>query len=109
MKHSREMIHLVAQKAAEETNSTFAENEPLFIRTITHHFTGRLKRISTCHGHSFLHLSDAAWIPDDGRFHDLLAKGIPNEVEPIIGECRLNMAHILDIYTWDHALPDKQK
>src|SRR5207237_9826450 len=49
-----------------------------FIRTVTHHLTGRLIKVTQ----SELVLEDAAWIPDDGRFSDALRTGKVNEVEP---------------------------
>lgn len=42
--------------------------EAVFIRTATHHYTGRLVAVDE----TFLHLDDAAWIADDGRFADCL-------------------------------------
>ena len=52
--------------------------KPYFIRTVTHHLTGRLVEVSE---HE-LWLEDAAWIPDDGRFAQAVEKGEFSEVEP---------------------------
>jgi hypothetical protein len=49
-----------------------------FIRTVTHHLTGRLIKVFP----QELVIEDAAWIADDGRFSDALKKGEFNEVEP---------------------------
>ena len=49
-----------------------------FIRTVTHHLTGEL----TLWTETELILRNAAWIADDGRFADALAKCEFNEVEP---------------------------
>lgn len=49
-----------------------------FIRTVTHHLTGRLISVSD----QELLISDAAWIADDGRFSQAVEKGQFNEVEP---------------------------
>jgi hypothetical protein len=49
-----------------------------FIRTVTHHLTGRLVYV----GEHELALEEAAWIADDGRFTPALAEGKFAEVEP---------------------------
>ena len=49
-----------------------------FIRTVTHHLTGRLIAVTN---HE-LWLEDAAWIADDGRFSQAIETGIFEEVEP---------------------------
>jgi hypothetical protein len=93
----------------DEQNDTFVIGEPLFIRTITFHMTGKLERISHCGETTFLHLSDAAWIADDGRFTPCIEKGEINEVEPVTCEMRVNVSSIVDVYTWNHPLPRTQK
>jgi hypothetical protein len=49
-----------------------------FIRTVTHHLTGKLAAVFD----QELVLEQAAWIADDGRFADALKKCEFNEVEP---------------------------
>lgn len=49
-----------------------------FIRTVTHHLTGRLVAVAE---HELV-LEDAAWIADDGRFAQAIEKGEFAEVEP---------------------------
>jgi hypothetical protein len=49
-----------------------------FIRTVTHHLTGRLIQVTQ----QELVLQDAAWIADDGRFTQAVASGEFAEVEP---------------------------
>lgn len=49
-----------------------------FIRTVTHHHTGRLVAVYPAE----LVMEDAAWIADDGRFADALKNETFNEVEP---------------------------
>jgi hypothetical protein len=64
-----------------------------FIRTVTHHYTGRLNRV----GPLELVLTDAAWIADDGRFSDALKSGEFSEVEPYPdGEVIIGRGAILD-------------
>src|SRR5437016_2334962 len=52
--------------------------QPYFIRTVTHHLTGRLVDVTE----QELWLDDAAWIADDGRFAQAVATGEFAEVEP---------------------------
>lgn len=49
-----------------------------FIRTVTHHYTGKLLAVHQLE----LVLTDAAWIADDGRFMQAVASGEFNEIEP---------------------------
>lgn len=77
----------------------------VFVRTVTHHYTGRL----AAHDPHFLELEDAAWIADDGRFADALAEGSLNEVEPYPGSCLVAVGALLDVSEWLHDLPRTQK
>lgn len=77
-----------------------------FIRTVTHHLTGRLVKVTP----KELVLEDAAWIADDGRFHDALKTGNLNEVEPFPdGEVIVGRGSLIDAVEWRHALPKVQK
>ena len=78
--------------------------QAVFIRTVTHHYTGRLVAADE----TFLSLEDAAWIADDGRFADCLANGTPSEVEPYPGACLVAVGAVLDVSPWGHDLPRKQ-
>ena len=49
-----------------------------FLRTVTHHLTGKLEEVHF----QELVLSQAAWIANDGRFADALVSGEFDEVEP---------------------------
>ena len=48
-----------------------------FLRTVTHHYTGRLVKVLD----NELVLENAAWIPDDGRLSEALMTCKFNEVE----------------------------
>lgn len=78
-----------------------------FIRTVTHHFTGKLIRVTK---HELV-LMDAAWISDDGRFHDAMTKGTLNEVEPYLEgqEVIIGRGSIIDACVWGYDLPKEQK
>lgn len=78
-----------------------------FIRTVTHHYTGRLVRVFP----GELVLTDAAWIADDGRFMEAMRDGTFNEVEPW-PDGRQVIVHrggILDATAIPFKLPREQK
>lgn len=77
-----------------------------FIRTVTHHLTGKLVEV----GPQELVLIDAAWIADDGRLSDALKSETFSEVEPfpdgrriIVGRASLIDAQVIE------KLPRSQK
>jgi hypothetical protein len=76
-----------------------------FIRTVTHHYTGRLEAVYQ----KELVLSECAWIADDGRFHTALSTGELNEVEPMLGNVIIGRASVIDASVWTHKLPRTQK
>lgn len=78
-----------------------------FIRTVTHHYTGKLIKVFR----NELVLMDAAWIADDGRFMNALEQGTLNEVEPFPDnqEVIIGRGSVIDATVWNHALPRKQK
>jgi hypothetical protein len=78
-----------------------------FIRTVTHHYTGRLLKVTSTE----LLIEDAAWIADDGRFADFLKSGEASEVEPYPDGVKviLGRSGILDAVKWTSKLPREQK
>lgn len=83
----------------------FVVGEPVFLRTVTFHLTGRVIAIKD----GFLVLDNAAWIPSDGRFMQAINDGALEEVEPVDVFVRVNISSIVDAYHWSHELPRKQK
>ena len=73
---AREIARLFG--AQPQTGHPYTIGSPYFIRTVTHHHTGRLVAVTE---HELV-LEDAAWIADDGRFADALKTGNFSEVEP---------------------------
>jgi hypothetical protein len=81
-------------------------NAAVFIRTVTHHYTGAL----IAYDAHWIVLHDAAWIADDGRFADFLKTGEAREVEPYPdGPVLIGVGAVLDISFFTHPLPRKQK
>lgn len=83
----------------------FAIGDSVFIRTVTHHQTGRISGI----GSDWIKLDDAAWIADDGKFSTALKTGVFNEVEPVPNWCLVGRGAIIDMHPWPHALPREVK
>ena len=79
--------------------------DKVFIRTVTHYYTGQIKTITD----SDIVLADAAWIADTGRFSDALKTGKLNEVEPFPGSVIVCRSVIVDVCEWAHDLPREQK
>lgn len=79
----------------------FQVGDAIFIRTVTHHLTGRILDM----GPDWIQLGEAAWIADDGRFHTALATGVFSEVEPIPDWCIVGRGAIIDAFPWPHPLP----
>ena len=61
-----------------QTTKIWQIGEKYFIRTVTHHLTGKLEAVTD----NELLLSSACWIADDGRFMNAVATGEFSEVEP---------------------------
>lgn len=84
----------------------FQVGENYFIRTVTHHFTGKLTAVYP----QELVLNDAAWIADDGRLGDTIKTGNFSEVEPYPdGPLVIGRASIIDAIVLPVKLPRSQK
>lgn len=94
-------------KGSAEVSHPYEIGKPYFIRTVTHHLTGKLIRVTS----KELVLEQAAWIADDGRFHDALKTGKLNEVEPFPSDLPVIVGRgsLIDAVVWKHALPTEQK
>lgn len=78
--------------------------KPVFIRTVTMHYVGRLKAVFE---HELL-LSECSWVADSGRFHTALKEGKLSEVEPYVTDVVLGRGAILDVSEWRHDIPKDQ-
>ena len=81
--------------------------ENYFIRTVTFHYTGRLKAVYD----KEIVLETAAWIAVDGRFTEAVSKGDYSEVEPYPDdrEVIIGRGSIVDANIITHPLPRVQK
>ena len=105
------LLHAVGNESEEESPQT-AGSHPLlgknvFIRTVTHHYTGKVEDVTDTE----IVLSTASWIAHDGRFHNAMVDGSLDEVEPYHAETlvRVNRGALVDWSAYRHELPTKQK
>ena len=73
----KEVREIAALFGTSQTQHPFEIGENYFIRTVTHHHTGKLVAVTT----GELVLENAAWIADDGRLTEALKTGNFSEVE----------------------------
>ena len=94
---------LQPKKMRKSDDSHWEVGSAYFIRTVTHHYTGRLIKVTG----KELVIEDAAWIADDGRFAQFVAGGEANEVEPFPDGARVIIGRgaILDAVKWNAKLP----
>ena len=94
-------------KGPSEPSHPYEVGKNYFIRTVTHHLTGKLVKVTS----KELVLETAAWIADDGRFHDALKNGTLNEVEPFPKDLQVIVGRgsLIDAVIWNHKLPTEQK
>ena len=96
----------MAQKIA--SNGSMLQNgKNVLIRTVTFFQVGRIERVTR----SWVYLRDASWVGDTGRFGACLANGTFSEVEKIPGDgaIMVSRAAIVDMFAWNHALPNSTK
>lgn len=93
------------KKATQAAGLEALIGNPVIIRTVTLHYTGRL----TARSGGYLTLADAAWIADTGRWAEALRSGVLSEVEPYPGTCYVAEGAIVDVSPWAHALPRETK
>lgn len=108
---ARELLALFNRESQAQPASPFPSyvsvGKPVFVRTVTGFYTGRVVSASA-HG---LDLADAAWIADTGRFADFLKSGptAQTEIEPYPDGVFILHGVIVDVSPWKHDLPRSQK
>jgi hypothetical protein len=74
----------------------------VFVRSVTHYYTGRVVGLSATE----ILLEDAAWIASTGRFGAALGSGTLDEVEPFPdGVISVGRGAVIDVASWAHTLP----
>lgn len=92
-------------KNAESDGRVLVPGAAVFIRTVTHYYTGRVLQLLP----DAILLEEAAWVADTGRFAAALRSGTLHEVEPYPGLVEVMRGVIVDAAPWDHELPRSQK
>ena len=102
----REIDALLGNKQNCCAEHPFVIGEKYFIRTVTHHHTGRLVGVTPTE----LVLEDAAWIADDGRLTEALKNCNFNEVEmfPSGNQVIIGRGSLIDA-TQISTIPTSQK
>lgn len=79
----------------------FEIGKTYFLETFGKHYVGRVASVSATE----VHLVEAAWVADSGRFSEFMAKGRSEktEVEPV-GIVSIPLAYIAAKYPWPHKL-----
>jgi hypothetical protein len=96
-------VSVVSAEPSSSNNFQFLVGKKVFIRTVSYHYTGKVKSANK----DFIVLQDAAWVADSGRFAAALSKGSLSEVEPYPNECIVMTPSVVDISEWAHDLPRK--
>jgi hypothetical protein len=98
---AKQLAALLGMQPAASSAAPYEVGKCYFIRTVTHHYTGRLVAVHP----QELVLEDAAWIASDGRFAQALNTGVLEEVEPFpAGQVVIGRGSIVDAAVWPHAL-----
>jgi hypothetical protein len=99
------MKKIAKKKIAKKSVSPLQVGKSVFVRTVTHYYTGHVVEISE---HEIV-LVDSAWIADTGRFSAALGTGVLSEVEPFHGPVSVGRGSVVDVSEWTHALPRSVK
>lgn len=103
----RELLASPREPSQADTLGPWKIGSPYFIRTVTHHYTGKLVAV---HAGEIV-LTDAAWIADNGRFAQAVATGSFDEIEPYPdgAEVVIGRGSILDAVVVSFPVPRSQK
>ncbi len=93
-------------KTSPDPKLTLDFGDKVFVRTVTHYYTGRIIQSPD---DKFIALADAAWIADTGRFHQALSTGKLAEIEPFPAGVLIAVGAVVDISPWNHELPSSVK
>lgn len=88
-----------------KTGYPFKKGDAILIRTVTMYQIGRV----ACIGADSITLIEASWLADTGKLSTALEKGTLNEVEKIPSWCTVGRGAIVDIFPWNHPLPEATK
>lgn len=110
IREAREISRLLGGNANHATTAShsFVIGQQVFVRTVTHYYTGRIAVITD----SDIGLDDAAWIADTRRFANSMRDGFPKdaEIEPYPDDvrCFVSRSAIVDFCEFKKSLPRSQ-
>ena len=100
----KELLKGLVPSSGNDSHS-FEIGKAYLIRTVTMYYVGRLVSITDAD----VVLSDAAWVPDTGRFSDALKTGNLCEVEPFVDRVIVMRSGMIDACEWTAKLPRDKK
>jgi hypothetical protein len=102
----KEIQRLLWTQSSSRDDSHWEIGGVYFIRTVTHHLTGKLTRVTE---HELV-IEDAAWIADDGRFAEAVKSGTFGEIEPFPdGPVIVGRGSLIDARRVDFKAPRSQR
>ena len=102
---------MTMMKKATKVMSPLRVGNQVFVRSVTHYYTGRIVLLTK----DEIVLEDACWIACTARMAEWLKTGAPNcggyeaEYEPFAGPVSLGRGAVIDVTDWPHALPREQR
>lgn len=85
----------------DESVSPLRVGNQVFIRCVTHYYTGRIVYLDK----EEIVLVDACWIADTGRFSEALKTGKFQEVEPFCHPVTVSRGGLIDATDFPYELP----
>ena len=92
MAECEDLQALRAQADSDPAVAPWRLGQAYLIRLVTHYWTGRLVSVTQ---HEIV-ITEAAWIPDTGRYSTCVTSGTPTEVEPVDGRVILGRGAVVD-------------
>lgn len=108
MEEYKELARALNKETHSEDAQLWEVGKPYFIRTVTMHLMGVVKKVTD----KEILLGEASWIADNGRFSDFIAGKYDTnlEVEPFGDQdVIVNRNSLIDAVQWKHKLLTEQK
>ena len=106
---AKELASLLNNKTESNKSHPFQIGENYFIRTVTMSYVGKLKTVFD----DIFVLSEASWVADSGRFHNMLKSGLESlaasEIEPFMNDVIISRNALIDATVYNFPLPTTQK
>jgi hypothetical protein len=103
IKQARDLCNMMGGSSGNSTSVNCGET--VYIRTVTHHYIGRIIAITD----TDFKLENASWVADSGRWSQALNTGLLSEVEPYPDTVCVMRGAIVDLSPWTHDTPTEVK